>query len=82
MVRRVLGVVGQRSGIDPAATGRENLTLQGRLFGLRGAGLRRRVDELLDRFDRRPPEPRRRLPQARRTPDGGRGMNLAYLTGR
>ncbi|MFI5912605.1 ATP-binding cassette domain-containing protein [Dactylosporangium sp. NPDC051541] len=50
-VRRVIGVVAQRSGLDPAATGRDNLTLQGHLFGLRGAGLRRRVDELLERFD-------------------------------
>ncbi|MFB9445180.1 ATP-binding cassette domain-containing protein [Dactylosporangium vinaceum] len=50
-VRRVIGVVAQRSGLDPAATGRDNLTLQGRLFGLRGTPLRRRVDELLERFD-------------------------------
>jgi ABC-2 type transport system ATP-binding protein len=50
-VRRVIGVVSQRSGADPAASGRDNLLLQGRLFGLTGAGLRRRVDELLDRFD-------------------------------
>ncbi|WP_238011511.1 ATP-binding cassette domain-containing protein [Dactylosporangium sp. AC04546] len=50
-VRRVIGVVAQRSGADPAATGRDNLTLQGRLFGMRGAGLRRRVEELLERFE-------------------------------
>jgi ABC-2 type transport system ATP-binding protein len=50
-VRRVIGVVSQRSGADPAASGRDNLLLQGRLFGLTGAGLRRRVDELLGRFD-------------------------------
>jgi len=50
-VRRVIGVVSQRSGADPVATGRENLVLQGRLYGLRGADLRRRVGELLDRFD-------------------------------
>ncbi|GAA2358204.1 ABC transporter ATP-binding protein [Dactylosporangium salmoneum] len=50
-VRAAIGVVAQRSGLDPAATGRENLTLQGHLFGLRGAALRRRVDELLERFD-------------------------------
>src|SRR5579871_4477629 len=30
-VRQVIGVVAQRSGADPAATGRENLLLQGRL---------------------------------------------------
>jgi ABC-2 type transport system ATP-binding protein len=50
-VRRAIGVVPQRSGADPVATGRDNLVLQGRLYGLRGAALRRRVDELLHRFD-------------------------------
>ncbi len=50
-VRRAIGVVAQRSGADPVATGRENLLLQGRLYGLRGPDLNRRVDELLDRFD-------------------------------
>ncbi|MGP9021813.1 ATP-binding cassette domain-containing protein [Streptomyces sp. BR1] len=50
-VRRAIGVVAQRSGADPVATGRENLRLQGRLYGLRGAALTRRVDELLERFD-------------------------------
>ncbi|WP_433078070.1 ABC transporter ATP-binding protein [Dactylosporangium sp. CA-052675] len=49
--RAAIGVVAQRGGLDPAASGRENLTLQGHLFGLRGAGLRRRVGELLERFD-------------------------------
>ncbi len=50
-VRRRIGVVSQRSGADPMATGRDNLVLQGRLYRMRGAGLRRRVDELIDRFD-------------------------------
>ncbi|MCT9081228.1 ATP-binding cassette domain-containing protein [Streptomyces fulvoviolaceus] len=49
-VRRAIGVVAQSSGADPVATGRENLRLQGRLYGLKGAALDRRVDELLDRF--------------------------------
>jgi ABC-2 type transport system ATP-binding protein len=49
-VRRVIGVVSQRSGSDPIATGRDNLLLQGRLYGLRGSDLTRRVAELLDRF--------------------------------
>ncbi|MFG2787704.1 ATP-binding cassette domain-containing protein [Streptomyces sp. NPDC048419] len=49
-VRRAIGVVAQSSGADPVATGRENLRLQGRLYGLKGAELGRRVDELLDRF--------------------------------
>src|SRR5262249_50329693 len=46
-VRRSIGVVGQVSGVDPNATGRENLLLQGRLFGMRGRALRERVNELL-----------------------------------
>ncbi|GIH08603.1 hypothetical protein Rhe02_66700 [Rhizocola hellebori] len=49
-VRRAIGVVAQRSGADPMASGRDNLTLQGRLHRLRGVALKRRVDELLDRF--------------------------------
>ncbi|MGW1914386.1 ATP-binding cassette domain-containing protein [Streptomyces sp. NPDC002076] len=49
-VRRAIGVVAQQSGADPVATGRENLQLQGRLYGLSGTALSRRVDELLERF--------------------------------
>jgi ABC-2 type transport system ATP-binding protein len=49
-VRRAIGVVAQRSGSDPMATGRENLILQGRLYGL-GGKARSRADELLARFD-------------------------------
>lgn len=49
-VRRVIGCVGQRSGVDLTATGRENLYLQGRLFGLSGKELERRTDELLKLF--------------------------------
>ncbi|MGN5636436.1 ATP-binding cassette domain-containing protein [Streptomyces sp. AC154] len=49
-VRRAIGVVAQKSGADPVATGRENLLLQGRLYGMRGTAVQRRADELLDRF--------------------------------
>jgi ABC-2 type transport system ATP-binding protein len=49
-VRHMIGVVAQRSGADPTATGRENLILQGRLYGLRGAAVRARADELLAHF--------------------------------
>ena len=49
-VRRAIGYVGQASGVDREATGRENLVLQGRVQGLRGGDLHRRVDELLERF--------------------------------
>src|SRR5206468_4913778 len=44
-VRRAIGVVAQRSGTDPMATGRDNLVLQGRLYGLGGSALRTRVGE-------------------------------------
>jgi ABC-2 type transport system ATP-binding protein len=46
-VRRTIGYVPQDSGVDRDATGRENLMLQGRIYGLRGSGLRARIDELL-----------------------------------
>lgn len=49
-VRRAIGCVAQKSGVDPEATGRENLTLQGRIYGLRGRELKDRVDELLKRL--------------------------------
>ena len=50
-VRHAIGVVGQHSGADPMATGRENLLLTGRIQGLRGRALAARADELLGRFD-------------------------------
>ncbi len=49
-VRRAIGVVGQRSGADPAATGRENLVLQAHLYGLDAKAARLRADELLAHF--------------------------------
>ena len=49
-VRDAIGCVAQKSGVDKEATGRENLTLQGRLHGLGGASLAGRVTELLERM--------------------------------
>ena len=49
-VRRLIGVVGQHGAVDPAATGRENLLLQGHLYDMGGDALRQRVEELLARF--------------------------------
>ncbi|MGD9696323.1 MAG: ATP-binding cassette domain-containing protein [Thermoleophilia bacterium] len=49
-VRRAIGVVAQRSGVDPEATGAENLDLQARLHGLRAGERRARVSELLEAF--------------------------------
>ena len=50
-VRRAIGVVGQKNGVDPDATGRENLRLQGDFYGIPARRLRERIAELLDRFD-------------------------------
>ena len=49
-VRRSIGVVGQKPGLDPEATGRENLELQAELYGLHGVARRERVEELLERL--------------------------------
>jgi ABC-2 type transport system ATP-binding protein len=49
-VRHVIGLVAQKSGVDREATGRENLRLQGQLYGMRGRELAERVDWLLERF--------------------------------
>ena len=47
-VRRLIGVALQEAGLDPKQTGRELLTLQGRLYGLRGAVLGEQVREVTD----------------------------------
>ena len=49
-VRRAIGVVGQKHGCAPEATGRENLVLQGEFYGIGGRELRARVAESLERF--------------------------------
>jgi ABC-2 type transport system ATP-binding protein len=50
-VRRSIGVVGQRHGFDPEATGRENLALQGAIYDIPRSQLGARIDEGLARFD-------------------------------
>jgi ABC-2 type transport system ATP-binding protein len=47
-VRGAIGYVAQQTGVDLQATGRENLTLQGHVQGMRRGDLDRRVDELLE----------------------------------
>lgn len=47
-LRRRIGYVAQRSGVDEYLSGRGNLLLAGRLHGLRGAALRQRTQFLLD----------------------------------
>jgi len=49
-VRHAIGVVGQKHGTDPDATGRENLVVQGSFYGLTGGELKRRAAESLERF--------------------------------
>jgi ABC-2 type transport system ATP-binding protein len=49
-VRHAIGVVAQKHGLDPEATGRENLTLQGEFHAITGADLRERVADALERF--------------------------------
>jgi ABC-2 type transport system ATP-binding protein len=49
-VRHAIGVVGQKHGADPQATGRENLVLQGEFYGISGRELRQRIAQSLERF--------------------------------
>lgn len=50
-VRRVLGLSGQYAAVDGYLTGRENLSMIGRLSKLGRAAVRHRVDELLALFE-------------------------------
>jgi ABC-2 type transport system ATP-binding protein len=50
-VRRTIGVVGQKHGSDPNATGRENLVLHGEFYGITGQELKTRVAAALERFE-------------------------------
>jgi ABC-2 type transport system ATP-binding protein len=47
-LRHLIGVVPQDLAIYPTLTARENLHFFGELYGLRGAALRRRADEVLE----------------------------------
>jgi ABC-2 type transport system ATP-binding protein len=47
-VKSVLGVVPQEIALYEDLTARENLTFWGKMYGLRGSSLKRRVDEVLD----------------------------------
>ena len=50
-VRRRIGVALQEIGLDPVQTGRELLELQCGLYGLKGARVRERTNELLELVD-------------------------------
>ena len=49
-VRRRIGVVFQGQSVDVKLTAAENLWHQGHLYGLRGAELKQRIDEMLQRI--------------------------------
>ncbi|MEE8348611.1 MAG: ABC transporter ATP-binding protein [Acidobacteriota bacterium] len=49
-VRRIIGVVFQVNSLDPQLTSEENLLCQGRLYGMRGSGLKERTKFLMNRF--------------------------------
>ena len=48
-LRRHIGVVFQAQSVDPKLTAYENLWHQGHLYGLRGAALKQRIEEILTR---------------------------------
>jgi ABC-2 type transport system ATP-binding protein len=53
-VRRQIGYVSQAGGTDPLATGRENLLLQARLYGLSPAAAEYRTDVLIEALELEP----------------------------
>src|SRR5262245_22304037 len=50
-VRRVIGLAGQYASVEPAMTGRENLHMVARLFGLDRQTARTVADDVLERLD-------------------------------
>ncbi|MGH2539982.1 MAG: ATP-binding cassette domain-containing protein [Actinomycetota bacterium] len=50
-VRRLIGLTGQYAAVDELLSGQENLTMIGRLLGLRASHARARATELLEDFD-------------------------------
>ncbi len=48
LVRQVIGLAGQYASVEPAMSGRENLVMVGRLFGLDAAEARRAADAVLE----------------------------------
>ena len=51
VVRRMIGLSGQYAAVDENLTGRENLWMFGRLYGLPGRDAKSRAGELLEQFD-------------------------------
>ena len=50
-VRRTIGVVAQKTGVDYFLTGRENMTLQGQMYRMKKADIRARIEELAKYFE-------------------------------
>ncbi|GAA4665015.1 ATP-binding cassette domain-containing protein [Gordonia humi] len=50
-VRELISLTGQYASMDESLTAAENLSVFGRLTGLRGGALRSRIDDLVDQFD-------------------------------
>jgi ABC-2 type transport system ATP-binding protein len=48
--RARIGLAGQFAAVDAYLTGRENVEMIGRLYGMRGRAVRRRADEVLERI--------------------------------
>jgi ABC-2 type transport system ATP-binding protein len=51
VVRQLIGLAGQSAAVDEKLTARENLELFGRLYKIPRVDRRRRIEELIDRFD-------------------------------
>ncbi|MFS0697518.1 ATP-binding cassette domain-containing protein [Streptomyces nitrosporeus] len=75
-VRRQVGMIFQRSALDPDLTADQNLYIHARLYGLRRHHARRRATEVLDLVDL---ADRRRSPV--RTLSGGMGRRLEIARG-
>jgi ABC-2 type transport system ATP-binding protein len=50
-IRNNIGYVSQKGGLEARSTGRENLIMQGRLYGMSANEAERRADELLEKLD-------------------------------
>ena len=50
-IRRKIGYVSQKGGLELRSTGRENLIMQGRLYGMSAHEAEKRTDEILEKLD-------------------------------
>ena len=53
-VRKNIGYVSQKGGAEPTETGRENLHLQGRFYGMSKADAQKRANDLISKLDLEP----------------------------